>query len=323
MEINTVPTLNVKIADTPEQQAKGLMFVKSLGQKEGMLFVFGSVQKLSFWGENTYLPLDIAFVDERNSIVKIDRIDPLSRRAVSSGLPCKYAIEANVGFFNSNGIRVGDRIIINKKDSFILFAKRNSKESTKSVRLAQSLPDDIANQFPTLSDYFDHYDAQQSQQPMKQEDPNLPVLSPDEIGQYLEDSIEEQKDMQEQEGLPQEEPPLPEELEPQNVEDLEERIPRFSNISDAFNWGQENKEVMKISYQTTSKRKGTRMFGNNMITRYIEPHGRFTSHPDSEPSREVLVTFDETVGGIRAFRMQNIKTFSFVGRTFKPKFVVR
>jgi len=321
MEINTIPTLRVKIADTPEEQAKGLMFIKNLEKDSGMLFIFGSTQKLSFWGENTFLPLDIAFVDEKNSIVKIDRISPLSRKSVSSGVPCKYAIEANTGFFVSNGIKIGDRIIINKRDSFVLFAKRDSKESLGSFRFAQNLPDEIPQQFSTLSDYFDNYDQQQLDKD-NQEERNLPSLSQDEIGQYMEDSIEEQKDMQEQEGLPVEEPPSLDQLEPKSLEELE-KMPRFSNISDAFNWGQENKQVIKISYQTSSKKKGTRMFGNNMITRYIEPHGRFTSHPKSEPSKEILVTFDETVGGIRAFRMQNVKTFSFVGREFRPKFTVR
>lgn len=324
MQINTIPTLRVKISDTPEQQARGLMFVKQLEQDSGMLFVFGSVQKLSFWGENTYIPLDIAFVDANNKIIKIDKISPMSRNSVSSGSPCKYAIEANVGFFSSNGIRVSDRVIINKKDSFVLFAKRDSKEALGSLRFAQHLPDDITNRFSTLSDYFDHYDKeQQNTQPISQEDSNLPALSPDEIGQYLEDSIQEQQEMQDKDGLPSEEPQSPEELEQENVEELEDKIPHFSNISDAFNWGQENQQVMKILYQTTSKKKGTLMFGNNMITRYVEPHGRYTSNPDSEPSREIIVTFDETVGGIRAFRMQNVKTFSFVGKEFQPKFIVR
>jgi hypothetical protein len=94
-------------------------------------------------------------------------------------------------------------------------------------------------------------------------------------------------------------------------------------MSDAFNWGLENKQVMKISYQTVSKKRGLRYFGNNLITRYIEPHGRFTSRPENEPSHQILVTYDETAGGIRAFRLQNVREFSFVGRKFNPKFIVR
>lgn len=99
MSIKQLPKLHVKIADTPELQAKGLMFVRHMPKDVGMLFVFGSVQKLSFWGENTYLPLDIAFVNAKGFIENIDVINPMSKKSISSMGPCKYAIEANIGFF--------------------------------------------------------------------------------------------------------------------------------------------------------------------------------------------------------------------------------
>jgi uncharacterized membrane protein (UPF0127 family) len=325
MSLNVFPTLRVKIAETPEAMAQGLMFVKSMPHDAGMLFIFGRTQKLNFWGENTYLPLDIAFADDKGKVVKIDRINPLSRQTVSSVEPCRYAVEANVGYFEANRIQVGDIMIFNKANGVVAFAKKGSRESSLVLKSAQVITDETIKQFPTLGEYYDHLDSLPPQQPEQnpQEDPNLPVLNPDELGQYLEDSMEEQEQMQDQEGLPQEEPAVPEELEPKNVEELEQQIPQFTNISDAFSWGQENKQVMKINYQTTPKTKGTMLFGNTMITRYVEPHGRYTSHPDGEPSHEILVTFDETVGGIRAFRMQNVKEFSFVGRDFQPKFRVR
>jgi uncharacterized membrane protein (UPF0127 family) len=322
MEINKIPILKVKIADTPESQARGLMFVKKLESDSGMLFIFGGSKNLNFWGENTYLPLDICFVNENWRIIKIDRISPLSRKTVTSGQPCKYAIEANVGFFEDNGVGVGDLVMIDKKTSSVLFFKKNSKELTASIKSAQNLDDDMVQKYPTLSDYFNYLD-QQNNQPVQVEETDLPVLDSNEIGQYLEDSIEDQKNIQDEQGLPFAEPPGLDDLQPEDAQELENRIPRFSNISEAFNWAKENKEVMRINYNTSSKKRGTRILGNNSIVRDIEPHGRYTSHPDSEPSREILVTFDETVGGIRAFRMQNIKSFSFVGKKFKPKFIVR
>jgi len=325
MGINSIPVLNVKIADTEESQAKGLMFVKDLPRDSGMLFIFGSNRKLNFWGENTFLPLDIAFVDDKGRIVNIGVISPLSRKTVSSSSPCKYAIEANVGFFSENGIKVGDMAVIDKSSSKIHFAKRNSKELLSTLRLAQQEMSDeeLLKRYPTLSDYFGYLDEQSAKPQPMADDPNLPVLSQDEIGQYIEDSIADQQDQQQEDGLPPEQPIQPEDIEPESVEELQERIPSFTNISDAFNWAKENKEVMKISYQTKLKKKGLGFFGNNLITRYVEPHGRFTSHPENEVSHEILVTFDETVGGIRAFRMQNVKEFSFVGKKFNPKFIVR
>lgn len=326
MNLNPLPTLRVKIADTVESQARGLMFVKSMPRDCGMLFVFSSNRNLSFWGENTFIPLDIAFVSDKGRVVNIETISPLSRKSVSSSSPCQFAVEANLGFFQSNGIKPGDMMVFNKNASMVSFAKRDSKEPISSLRLAQQMTDEeMLSKFPTLSDYFNHLDSQ-NQQPQKIEETNLPVLSQDEIGQYIEDSIQEQQDMQQEDGLAVEEPHSLEntqDQEQENLEDFQQRIPTFGSVSEAFNWAQENKEVMKISYQTKSKKKGLRFFGNNVITRYIEPHGRFTSHPENEPSHEILVTFDETVGGIRAFRMQNVREFSIVGKKFNPKFIVR
>lgn len=324
MSIKQIPKLYVRIADTPELQAKGLMFVRQMPKDVGMLFVFGSVQKLSFWGENTYLPLDIAFVDERGFIQNIDVINPMSKKSISSIGPCKYAIEANIGFFDEHNIGVGDFVFIDKKNNEVKFAKKNSKEHTALLKNAQQITDDIIKKYPTLGEYFDYLDAKKEE---KQEEPqdtsSLPVIGQDQIGQYLEDSLQEQRDMQEEEGLPAEVPPPVKDLEPKPVDVLEKEIPRFTNMSDAFSWGMQNKQVMKISYQTISKKRGLRYFGNRLIVRYIEPHGRFTSRPDDDVSHEILVTFDETVGGIRAFRLQNVKEFAFVGRKFNQKFVVR
>jgi uncharacterized membrane protein (UPF0127 family) len=309
-----LPHLEVRVADTPDLHARGLMFVRKMDSNSGMFFIFKYAQKLSFWGENTYIPLDIAFVKENGVIERIDKIIPMSRRTVSSGSACKYAIEANLGYFERNGIKQGDRVLISSKEKEPILIFCNT--SNIVYRISQKIDE---NTFENLSDFYADYDSKNQ----KEKDPLLPVLSPDQMGKYLEDSIEEQQEMQSQDGLPVEEPQNIENIEPKSVEELEKEIPTFSNISDAFDWGVENSQVMKINYQTKSKTKGTRMFGNNMITRYIEPHGRFTSRPQNEPSHEILVTFDETVGGIRAFRMQNIKEFSFVGRQFKPKFVVR
>lgn len=321
MKIGELPKLNVLIADTPETQAKGLMFVKKMQQDHGMLFVFGSIQKLSFWGENTYIPLDIAFVDDRGFIKSIETINPLSRKTVSSSCPCKYAIEANLGYFADNDIKHGDLALINKSQGIVQFVKKNSKEFTSLVKNAQQITDDIIKKYPTLGEYLESLDK--DKKPEEKQNQNLPVLTEEEIGKYIEDSIQDQKEKQEKEGLPPYVPPTIKELEPKTVDQLEREIPRFNNMSDAFNWAVQNKQVMKISYQTISKKRGLRYYGNRMIVRYIQPHGRFTSRPAGDISHEVLVTFDETVGDIRAFRLQNVREFSFVGREFAPKFIVR
>jgi hypothetical protein len=104
--------LRVEIADSPSKLEKGLMFRKYLDQDEGMLFIFRSEQDLRFWGQNTYIPLDIAFVDKEMKIIKISDIKPLSTKIVSSDIDCLFAIETNLGYFSKNKISKGDQIKI-------------------------------------------------------------------------------------------------------------------------------------------------------------------------------------------------------------------
>jgi len=102
----------IEIAETPRQHEEGLMFRRSLDEDSGMAFKFSSPKVLNFWGANTYIPLDIAFVSPENKIVKITNIKPMSENSVSSDTDCLIAIEANIDFFSANNICVGDEVLI-------------------------------------------------------------------------------------------------------------------------------------------------------------------------------------------------------------------
>ena len=104
--------LKVEIADDPMTRERGLMYRKELEADGGMLFSFKYPRRMSFWGMNTYIPLDIAFVNENKEIVAIKEIVPLSTKAVSCDIPCTHAVEANFNYFSQNGIAVGDKIEI-------------------------------------------------------------------------------------------------------------------------------------------------------------------------------------------------------------------
>ncbi len=121
--------LRVEIADTPQEHQVGLMFRGSLPDDHGMFFRFASPGRRNFWGLNTYIPLDIAFVDPDNKIMKIDRIKPFSMKAVGSDEDCISVIEANEGFFVKNNIKVGDKIFFksDEDDRAILFKKSKDK----------------------------------------------------------------------------------------------------------------------------------------------------------------------------------------------------
>ena len=95
-----------------------------MGQDQGMLFKFPTILEASFWGKNTYIPLDVAFV-RNGKITSIKQIVPLSTRAIRSDGVCDMAVEANAGFFKENDIKIGDSLDIIKdkeeKESEIIF----------------------------------------------------------------------------------------------------------------------------------------------------------------------------------------------------------
>lgn len=109
----TVATVSVEMADTPDEQEKGLMYRTSMDDGKGMLFVFSGDLPRSFWMKNTPLPLDMVFVDSSFKIVDINRnATPNSLTVFTSSRGCKYVVEVNGGFCDAHGIRVGDRIKI-------------------------------------------------------------------------------------------------------------------------------------------------------------------------------------------------------------------
>ncbi|MFB6191083.1 MAG: DUF192 domain-containing protein [Candidatus Nanohaloarchaea archaeon] len=113
--------LSLEVADSRKERRKGLMFRESLAEGHGMLFVYPDEKERVFWMKNTYIPLDIIFVDSNRTVVDIDRAEPEPdtpeeelTRYRSSG-PAKYVIEANQGFARKNGIEVGDRVAIENR----------------------------------------------------------------------------------------------------------------------------------------------------------------------------------------------------------------
>ena len=63
----------VEVAKTNEEQVKGLMYRLELKENEGMLFLFDNEKKTSFWMKNTFIPLDIIFINKKLSINKINK----------------------------------------------------------------------------------------------------------------------------------------------------------------------------------------------------------------------------------------------------------
>jgi uncharacterized protein len=100
--------LSVEVARTESEREHGLMGRKSLGEREGMLFVFDRDQKLAFWMKDTPLPLSIAFLSAEGKIIQITDMQPFDETVIRSRLSARYALEMRQGAFISLGIREGD-----------------------------------------------------------------------------------------------------------------------------------------------------------------------------------------------------------------------
>lgn len=102
--------LSVEVARSPEQQARGLMHRRHLGEREGMIFVYTADRRMSFWMKNTLIPLSIAFLASDGEILQIEDMKPLDLAPVTSQRSARYALEVNQGLFERAGARVGDRV---------------------------------------------------------------------------------------------------------------------------------------------------------------------------------------------------------------------
>src|SRR5512146_365710 len=75
----------VELADNDADRAKGLMYRKELPEGRGMLFDFHRDQDVSFWMQNTYIPLDMIFIRGDGRILRIEEnTEPLSTRMIPS-----------------------------------------------------------------------------------------------------------------------------------------------------------------------------------------------------------------------------------------------
>jgi hypothetical protein len=99
-------------AETPEEREQGLMFVKSMGADEAMIFVYEPAQYVVMWMKNTYLPLDMLFVDDHGCIITVkERAKPLTLDAIWSEGKVVLVVELNAGIVAERGIRTGDRVV--------------------------------------------------------------------------------------------------------------------------------------------------------------------------------------------------------------------
>ncbi len=105
-----------EIADRPIKRARGLMFREKIDEDKGMFFIFPDVKNRSFWMKNTFIPLDIIFINQNKKIVGyIENAQPETTQPLTVDKPSKYVLEINSGLVEKYGIKKGYKVIINNK----------------------------------------------------------------------------------------------------------------------------------------------------------------------------------------------------------------
>ena len=108
---DTITHLDAEYADTPDRIEYGMMYRKSMDESMSMLFFMGNMEMRSFWMKNTYVSLDIIFIDDQMRIVSIQKnAEPLNTRSLPSTGPAQYVLEVKGGLCDKLGVYAGDKI---------------------------------------------------------------------------------------------------------------------------------------------------------------------------------------------------------------------
>ena len=104
--------IRVEVASTPQQRHLGLMYRRSLPGNRGMLFVFDRDEQQSFTMKNTFIHLDMIFID-RNSCVAglVENAEPMTRGPYTVSNPARYVLEVPAFFCRKHNIRAGQRVV--------------------------------------------------------------------------------------------------------------------------------------------------------------------------------------------------------------------
>ncbi len=103
---------SVEIARRPKQQRQGLMFRRRMAADAGMLFIYRSSEPASMWMKNTFIPLDLLYIDGTGKIVGFhQRAVPHSLEVITSKQPVRAVLEVNAGTAARLQLAIGDRVL--------------------------------------------------------------------------------------------------------------------------------------------------------------------------------------------------------------------
>ena len=106
-----IASFDIEIADDEFERQTGLMNRHTMDNKHGMLFIFDKEDYRYFYMKNTYIPLDLIYLDQEGKIVSFQlNAKPLDESSLPSNIPAQYVLEINAGLAESYGLQVNDRM---------------------------------------------------------------------------------------------------------------------------------------------------------------------------------------------------------------------
>lgn len=103
---------DIEIADDDYQRETGLMHRQTMEDHQAMLFIFPDEEYRSFFMKNTYLPLDIIYLDKDGEIVSFQYdAKPLDETSLPSNIPAQYVLEIKAGLSEKYDIQIDDKVI--------------------------------------------------------------------------------------------------------------------------------------------------------------------------------------------------------------------
>lgn len=104
--------IDIEVAETSEEKAKGLMFRTSLPDTQGMLFPYSPPQEITMWMKNTYIPLDMVFIRADGIVHRIEaRTEPFSEKTIASNGNVAAVLELAGGAAQRLGLKPGDKVV--------------------------------------------------------------------------------------------------------------------------------------------------------------------------------------------------------------------
>eukprot|EP00928_Gymnodinium_smaydae_P057602 TRINITY_DN40814_c0_g1_i1.p1 TRINITY_DN40814_c0_g1~~TRINITY_DN40814_c0_g1_i1.p1 ORF type:complete len:221 (+),score=53.32 TRINITY_DN40814_c0_g1_i1:76-738(+) len=133
--------VSIEVPATFSKFMEGLMYRQEISDSQGMLFQWANDGPRSFWMENTYVDLDIIYIDATGTIASIRQATRLDLSSVPSQKPAKDALEVAQGWCDKHGIQVGDKVKYTLESSAFYVAQDGRDFGATQAEVQQAIAD--------------------------------------------------------------------------------------------------------------------------------------------------------------------------------------